>query len=127
MTSLRSASLLRMTAYVLAQLRFTDRTTYERYAGRFMPVLYKFNGKLLCNDLLPQVLEGDWSFDKAVLFSFENADKAHSFLQSPDYLSIAVDRKAGAEAVVVLLRGSQEANASQKQSVQAATDHQISR
>jgi uncharacterized protein (DUF1330 family) len=36
-----------MTVYALAQLSFTDVTTYRRYQARFMEVFGKFEGRLL--------------------------------------------------------------------------------
>jgi uncharacterized protein (DUF1330 family) len=37
--------------------------------------------------------------------SFPNAEEARRFHESPEYQAIAVDRKAGAEATVLQLRG----------------------
>lgn len=45
-----------MTIYALAQLRIHDAERYGRYMSRFMPVLEKYNGKLLAADETPRVL-----------------------------------------------------------------------
>lgn len=95
-----------MTVYALAQLRIHDRAPYERYMARFMPVLEKYNGKLLAADEAPRVLEGEWwDRNKVVLMAFDDANAFRTWATSPEYTEIAKDRKAGAEAVVLLIKG----------------------
>ena len=94
-----------MTVYVVAQLRFTVKERYDRYQARFPEVFRRFNGRLLAADAQPQVLEGGWERDKIVIMSFPDAPSARAFLESPAYLAIARDRKAGAETVALLVRG----------------------
>jgi uncharacterized protein (DUF1330 family) len=94
-----------MTVYVLAQLRFTDRSAYDRYQARFMEVFRRFDGRLLAADEHPQVLEGDWQRDKVVLMAFPDAEAARAFAESPEYQAISVDRKAGADTLSLLVHG----------------------
>ena len=95
-----------MTVYALAQLRIHDRERYGRYMGRFMPVLDKYNGRLLAADEDPRVLEGEWwDRNKVVLMAFDDAAAFRAWATSPEYTEIAEDRKAGADAVVLLIKG----------------------
>lgn len=94
-----------MSVYIVAQLKFTERERYDRYQSRFMGVFRKFRGKLLVADERPVVLEGDWPRDKVVIMEFPDAEAARQFHESPEYREIAVDRKAGADAVVLSVRG----------------------
>lgn len=94
-----------MTVYALAQLSMKDRNAYDRYQARFMGVFRKFRGRLLAADEHPAVLEGTWQRDKAVLMSFPDEEAFREFHESPEYQEIAKDRKAGADAVVLLVRG----------------------
>jgi len=94
-----------VTVYVVAQLSFTDRAAYRRYQDRFMRVLSRFRGRLLAADEHPQVLEGKWERDKVVLLSFPDDAAYRDWGDSAAYRQIAKDRKAGAEAVVLLVRG----------------------
>lgn len=94
-----------MSVYIIAQLKFTERERYDRYQSRFMSVFRNFNGKLLVADERPAVLEGDWPRDKVVIMEFPDAETAREFQDSPEYLEIAVDRKAGADAIVMTVRG----------------------
>jgi uncharacterized protein (DUF1330 family) len=97
--------MLLMPVYVLAQLKFKDRRAYDRYQAAFAGVFRQFNGRLLVADESPQVLEGGWTRDKVVLMSFPDEASCLAWSGSPAYQAIAVDRKAGADAVVLMLKG----------------------
>jgi uncharacterized protein (DUF1330 family) len=94
-----------MTVYVIVQLKMTDRAAYDRYQARFFDVFRKFSGRLLSADEHPAVVEGRWERDKLVLMSFPDEAAFHAWADSPEYVEIARDRKAGAEAVVLLAKG----------------------
>ena len=94
-----------MTVYVIAQLKFTHRELYNRYQSRFADVFRKFKGKLLVADEHPVVTEGSWERDKVVIMEFPDDATAQEFQTSPEYQEIAVDRKAGADAIVFTVRG----------------------
>jgi uncharacterized protein (DUF1330 family) len=51
------------------------------------------------------VLEGSFGRDKVVVLEFPDHAAAMAFQGSSDYAAIAVDRKAGADAVVLMVRG----------------------
>ncbi len=94
-----------MTVYVVVQLKMTDRAAYDRYQARFFDVFKKFSGRLLSADESPTVLEGAWDRDKLVLMSFPDESAFRAWGNSAEYLEISKDRKAGAQAVVLLARG----------------------
>jgi len=72
-----------MSAYVVAQLRFTDEAAYRRYQRRFADVFAGSGGKLLAADEAPIVLEGKWASNKLVIMEFDRCETAHEFLRSP--------------------------------------------
>ena len=94
-----------VSVYIIAQLKFTQRERYDRYQQRFMGVFKNFKGKLLVADEHPVVLEGEWPRDKVVIMEFPDTEAAREFQESPEYREIAVDRKAGADAIVMTVRG----------------------
>jgi uncharacterized protein (DUF1330 family) len=94
-----------MSVYVIAQLKMIDRAAYDRYQARFFDVFRTFGGRLLSADEDPRVLEGEWDCDKLVLMSFPDEAAFEAWANSPAYLDIAKDRKAGADAVVLLAKG----------------------
>lgn len=94
-----------MTVYVIVQLKMIDRAAYDRYQARFIDVFKKFNGRLLSADENPTVVEGAWDRDKLVLMSFPDEASFQAWANSPEYLEISKDRKAGAEGIVLLAKG----------------------
>jgi uncharacterized protein (DUF1330 family) len=94
-----------MTVYAIVQLKITDRAAYDRYQARFFGVFKNFGGVLLSADDNPTILEGAWDRDRLVLISFPDAAAFHAWANSPDYLEISKDRKAGAQAIVLLAKG----------------------
>lgn len=94
-----------MTVYAIAHLRFTDRAAYDRYQTRFMEVFRRHPGTLLAADESPQVVEGQWDWEKVVLMSFPDESAFRQWAESPDYQDISKDRHAGADTVVLLARG----------------------
>jgi uncharacterized protein (DUF1330 family) len=94
-----------VSVYLIAQLTFSDRAAYARYQQRFMDVMLQFRGKLLAADEHPDVLEGSWLRDKIVLLTFPDRDAFREWSESAEYQEILQDRKAGAPATVLLVRG----------------------
>ena len=94
-----------MPVYTIAQLKFTDIDAYRRYQKAFPAVFAKFNAKVLVADESPRVLEGDWPRDKVVILAFPDEAEARRFASSPEYTEIARDRKAGADAIVLMVKG----------------------
>lgn len=78
---------------------------YRRYQAAFPAVFARYGGEVLVADERPQVLEGDWRGDKVVLLKFADAEAARRFSDSDDYRAISEDRRAGADAVALLLAG----------------------
>ena len=94
-----------MTVYVVAQLAFTRVEAYRRYQACFLDVFRQFDGRLLAADEQPAVLEGEWPRDKLVLMSFPDEAAYRRFAESPAYQEISRDRIAGADAIVLLVKG----------------------
>jgi uncharacterized protein (DUF1330 family) len=94
-----------MMVYAIAQISIRDRVLYDRYQARFMEVFRSFKGRLLAADERPQVLEGRWEREKVILMSFPDENAFLEWARSPEYEAISVDRKAGTDGVVLLVKG----------------------
>ncbi|HYX53252.1 MAG TPA: DUF1330 domain-containing protein [Candidatus Limnocylindrales bacterium] len=94
-----------MSVYAIAQLTITNREVYNRYQSKFMGVMSLSKGRVLSADEHPQVVEGTWDRQKLVLLSFPDEQSFREWESSPEYQEIAKDRKAGADAVVLLVKG----------------------
>ena len=51
------------------------------------------------------MLEGEWDRDRLVLMSFPDEASFRAWSNSPEYLEISKDRKAGADGIVLLAKG----------------------
>jgi uncharacterized protein (DUF1330 family) len=94
-----------MRVYPIAQLWIHDPAAYGRYARRFMEVFEKFQGRVLVADENPLIIEGVSDVDKVVVVSFPDEASFRDWIESPDYLEIAEDRKAGATSIIELVKG----------------------
>ena len=70
-----------------------------------MEVFRKHPGTLLAADESPEVIEGNWDRDKVVLMAFPDEQAFRKWAQSPEYQEISEDRRAGAQTVVLLVKG----------------------
>jgi len=93
-----------MAVLIVAQLRFKDRERYNRYQARFADVFRKFRGRVVAAAEHPQVLEGQDGPDKIVVLEFPDDAAALEFHNALEYQEIAIDRKAGADALVLQFR-----------------------
>ncbi len=98
---------INVTVSAIAQLRFTDRAAYDRYQARFMEVFRRHPGTLLAADESPEVIEGEWDREKLVLMSFPDEAAFRGWALSPEYQEISKDRRAGADTLVLLVKGLQ--------------------
>jgi uncharacterized protein (DUF1330 family) len=70
-----------------------------------MGVMKKFKGRVLAADEHPRVVKGSWDREKVVLLEFPDEPSFREWAESPEYLEIAKDRKAGSDAVILLVKG----------------------
>lgn len=90
-----------MAVLIVAQLRFKDRERYNRYQARFADVFRKFRGRVIAAAEHPRVLEGQDGPDKIVILEFPDEATALEFHNAAAYQEIAIDRMAGADALVL--------------------------
>jgi uncharacterized protein (DUF1330 family) len=91
--------------YAVGQIAIRRRSQYERYAARFMSTLEKYGGRLLAADERPEIVQGDWPFDKLIILEFPDAQSFHSWEMSSEYREIVADRLAATEGVILLASG----------------------
>jgi len=94
-----------MSVYAIAQLWIHDPLAYGRYADRFMEVFKNYQGRVLVADENPVVFEGTSDVHKVVVILFPDESSFRAWAESPEYLEIANDRKAGARSVILLVKG----------------------
>lgn len=96
-----------MGVYIIAQLRFKDIEKYRAYQKAFPAVFDEFSGAALVADEAPEIVEGEWPFNKVVVLFFSTEEEAIRFQSSREYNEIAKNRKAGADATVIVAKGAE--------------------
>lgn len=94
-----------MATYVLAQMTVHDRERYERYAAAFWATLAPFDGRLLAAQDRPDVVEGEWPYERVVLIEFSSREEAQRWASSEAYQAIVGDRHAATTGVVLSIEG----------------------
>ena len=93
-----------MSALVIVQLRFTDEVAYRAYEQAAVPTLARYGARLLALDDAPQVLEGDYGFQRVIVLEFASEAEALICWRSPEYQRLAPRRRAGAAGPIVMVR-----------------------
>ncbi|UGA53574.1 DUF1330 domain-containing protein [Vibrio sp. VB16] len=76
-------------AYYIFQLQIDDRDAYMKdYVSRVMPTIMEHKGKLLVASPDPQVVEGKWTGNQAVIIEFESRKAAEAWYSSSEYKAI---------------------------------------
>jgi len=94
-----------MPVYVIAQIKIHDPEGYKKYEEGFIPIFMQYGGTFLGLSEDPEILEGEWPFTRAVLISFETAEKARAWMNSPEYQEIAKHRHAASTGTVMMIPG----------------------
>jgi uncharacterized protein (DUF1330 family) len=94
-----------MSVYFVAQISIFDQTSYNRYSAHFRDIFSRYQGTTLAVDNSPVVLEGEWEQRRVVLISFPDERSLLEWWESQEYQEIAKDRRAGSDAVILMLSG----------------------
>jgi uncharacterized protein (DUF1330 family) len=94
-----------MSVYFAANIRIHNQKEYDIYLASVDDVFFKFNGKYLAVDDQPSVLEGEWSYTKAVLIQFPSEEDLLAWYESDEYQKILKHRLQGAQCDAILIHG----------------------
>jgi uncharacterized protein (DUF1330 family) len=94
-----------MAAYLVAQVRIHDPTTYQAYREAVPPLVERFGGRFRARGGELEVLEGDWPMPRLVIIEFPSRDAARRFYDSPEYQKILPLRQGASEGNVVIVEG----------------------
>ena len=110
MSTVGSAEVSAMSAYVVGQLQINDPEEYSRYLAGFLPSFERHGGELLATSKSETVvLEGAWAHPRTVIMRFPSVEHAHEWHRDPEYLELAKHRHRSAETNLVLVEGLQSA------------------
>ena len=94
-----------MSYYFLAHIRIHDEGEYQLYVDRADEVFARYNGRYLAVDSEPEILEGEWAYDRAVVIQFESREDFANWYHSEDYQEILKFRLKAANCDSILVKG----------------------
>jgi uncharacterized protein (DUF1330 family) len=94
-----------MPAYVLANIKITDRDAYAEYAATAGPAVARYGGRYLALVDQVEVLEGEWEPDRLVIIGFDSVEQARVWWTSPEYETAKALRRKAATSSFVLVEG----------------------
>jgi len=94
-----------MSYYFLAHIKIHDKGEYQKYLNRADEVFARYKGTYLVVDSHPEVLEGEWDYDRAVVIQFESREDFMEWYHSEDYQEILKFRLKAADCDTILVKG----------------------
>ena len=94
-----------MSYYFIANIRIEDEKEYQQYINQVEDVFKRFNGKYLCVDNHPEILEGNWDYSRSVVIEFGTKADFNDWYYSDAYQNILNHRLKAAICDTILVKG----------------------
>ena len=94
-----------MSYYFMANIRISDPQEYQKYLDSSGEIFAKYKGTYLAVDNDTEVLEGDWTYSRAVLISFPSREDFLAWYNSAEYQEILKYRLSASECDTILIQG----------------------
>lgn len=94
-----------MAAYVIVQVKVTDRERFREYLKETPRTITRYGGRYIARAGETAVLEGDVPPRRIVLIEFPSLEKAKAWYNSPEYREIKVLREGAATGSIVAIEG----------------------
>jgi uncharacterized protein (DUF1330 family) len=90
---------------MIVDLDIHDPQGYEGYRARVPAIVAKHGGEYLARGGDCEVIEGDWTPHRLVLFRFPDRQAIRNFFADPEYAELAALRKRTARTLAVAVDG----------------------
>ena len=94
-----------MTAYLIYDVEIHDPEPYGEFMKQVKPLVERMGGKYLVRGGAHEVLEGDWTPHRIVLFEFPDMDSARRLFNSEDYAPLKALRQSCSTGHAVVVEG----------------------
>lgn len=94
-----------MPAYLIADIDLTDTAAYEPYKAAVPAIVARHGGEYLVRGGDFEVLEGDWTPVRLVLFRFPDRAAIKAFVNDPDYAPFIALRQSLAKTNSIAVDG----------------------
>lgn len=91
--------------YFIANIKIHDEREYQLYLDGVDEVFSRYNGSYLAVDKQPELLEGEWGYDRAVVIRFNSKKDFLEWYRSDDYKEILKFRLKAAHCDTILVEG----------------------
>jgi uncharacterized protein (DUF1330 family) len=91
--------------YFIAQIRIKDKKEYQKYIDGARAVFKKYKGEYLAVDNDPEILEGDWNYNRTVIINFKSKSDFVDWYESKEYQEILKYRLGAADCDTILVKG----------------------
>jgi len=94
-----------MSVYFMASIRINNDQEYQLYLDRSDEIFARYKGSYLAVDNAPEVLEGEWNYNRAVLIHFDRQEDFNAWYRSDDYQELLQHRCSASDCDTILIRG----------------------
>ena len=94
-----------MSVYFMANILITSDQDYQLYLDRSEEIFARYKGTYLAVDNRPKILEGEWTYSRAVLISFAQQEDFNAWYRSEEYQEILKYRLFASECDTILIQG----------------------
>ncbi len=93
-----------MSVYFMANILISNDQNYQLYLDLSEEIFARYNGTYLAVDNMPEVLEGEWSYSRAVLIRFDTKEDFDAWYRSDDYQEILQYRLSASKCDSILIQ-----------------------
>jgi uncharacterized protein (DUF1330 family) len=93
-----------MTTYMIIYDNVSDMNRFRKYAEAAEPLIKKFGGNVTTAGI-PEVLEGDFPWERVFLFEWKSKAEALNFWHSSEYTEVKKLREGIAEFQAIVIEG----------------------
>ena len=94
-----------MTAYMIVDIDVLDPAQYETYKREVPKLIEKHGGEYLVRGGEFEVIEGEWTPNRLVIFRFPDRQAIHALFADPEYHPLKLLRHKVANSSVVAVDG----------------------
>ena len=93
-----------MSVYFMASIQINDDQDYQLYLDRSEEIFALYKGTYLAVDNMPEVLEGEWNYSRAVLIHFDTKEDFNAWYRSDEYQEILQYRLSASKCDSILIQ-----------------------
>jgi uncharacterized protein (DUF1330 family) len=93
-----------MSAYLIVYETITDQPKFLQYVKTVDPVITRRGGRMVASGP-PDVVEGEFPFERALVFEWPTRREASEFWHSEEYTEIKKLREGAAEIQAIIIDG----------------------